>query len=1224
MSTTKPTTTYSTFDTGPVQSHPRKRASLISKLFLSWSNHLVFLQRQLNLEDVWPLEDDNTTAANTKTFALAYGRTNSVFWAGVQVFSRMYMWTGVLGLVMRLLELVGPLVLQKIVDNSSEIPLYYWLTILVLSKLARAFIWAHTCLQEQVLGMRFVGGLKGVLFKKLLAKASVQPTDAPNLVNVYSSDMSAILWAGISFHNLWLLLPQVAAISYMLYQEIRLAAFAGMGMIVLNLYLGWWISTTKSAVYKWVSKARDDRMQAVKQTFGSILGVKLHTWEQKCRANIQVLRDKELGHVWTLIFRSAVGATFMGVAPLLVSLVSFAVYTLVLGQPLTASKVFTSMALFRLLQTPLSELPMHTSCVFRARVSLQRIAAVLSQVDKPNRPLSTEQLDSNVAVSIDNGSFSWDQNQTQSILKNVSLTISRGDIVVVHGKVGSGKSSLCLAILGELYQTQGTSGVQGSIAYCPQEPWIQQMTVRDNILFGSPFDARKYSRVVDACGLLPDFEAMAHGDLTMVGSKGSTLSGGQKARMSLARACYSDADIVILDLPLAAIDAVVQKEIMTKCIETLLKMKTVILVTHNPDVIGADSVNRLVEVENGSLTYSVLKKSNALLSEGSEADSLREDLPLQSATKVHDVESAESEEWREEGDVNFAVYASYISACGGTPLVLWICMIQILWQTCQIASDVWLGVWSASADAAARTNWYIGIYSALCISSVLMVLLRTLVVATSGLKASTTLFDKMTSSLLGTSMSFFDLNPFGRIINRYADDISTIDTSLADVFGGVTTMCFALLGSLLTSAAAIQWGGLLIIPFLYLYFQLGKLYLQPSRELSRLTYVTDSPVYSYLSEVEQGFTSIRAFGSKYLERANERHAQHVDLNNRIRFAKEVINSWFDLRIMLQGTAIVAIVASGLVYFRPSLTAGLVGLAFNYVLMADASIVDLVKTYSWLEICMVAPERVLEYCNLDSQDPCGDSKTAFTLKQGAIDFNQVQLRYKPTGELVLKDVTFSIRQGEKIGIVGRTGAGKSSLTMVLFRMYPIESGSISIDGRDISTIAKHQLRRQLSIIPQSPVLFKETLRQYLDPFGSFDDAALWSVVSKAGLHKLVSEIPEKLSTELADKGSNLSVGERQMLCLARALLVQSKIVVLDEATAAMDHETDEQLQRVITTEFADATVLTIAHRLHTVMHSERIMVMDGGRVVEMDSSRALLAKEDGIFSRLAKDGGVLQP
>ncbi|CAK4530088.1 unnamed protein product [Aphanomyces euteiches] len=1088
MSTTKPTTTYSTFDTGPLQqSHPRKTASLVSKLFLSWSNHLVFLQRQLNLEDVWPLEDDNTTAANTKTFALAYGRTNSIFWAGVQVFGRMYLWTGVLGLVMRLLELVGPLVLQKIVDNSSEIPLYYWLTILVLSKLARAFLWAHTCLQEQVLGMRFVGGQKGVLFQKLLAKASVQPTDAPDLVNVYSSDMSAILWAGISFHNLWLLLPQVAAISYMLYQEIGLAAFAGMGMIALNLYLGWWISTTKSAVYKRVSKARDDRMQAVKQTFGSILGVKLHAWEQKCRADIQSLREK-----------------------------------------------------------------------------------------------------------------------------------------VVHGKVGSGKSSLCLAILGELYQTQGTSGVQGSIAYCPQDPWIQQMTVRDNILFGSPLDARKYSRVVDACGLLADFEAMAHGDLTMVGSKGSTLSGGQKARISLARACYSDADIVILDSPLAAIDAVVQKEIMTKCIETLLKTKTVILVTHNPDVINAESVNRLVEVENGCLTYSVLKKSNALLSEGFEAHSLRENLPFQSATKVHDVESAEAEEWREEGDVNFAVYASYISACGGTPLVLWICMIQILWQTCQIASDVWLGVWSTSADAAARTNWYIGVYSALCIGSVLMVLLRTLVVATSGLKSSTTLFDKMTLSLLGTSMPFFDLNPFGRIINRYADDISTIDTGLADVFGGVTTMCFALFGSLLTSAAAIQWGGVLIIPFLYLYFQVGKLYLQPSRELSRLTNVTDSPVYSYLSEVEQGFTSIRAFGSKYLERAKERHGQHVDLNNRIRFAKEVINSWFDLRIMLQGTAIVAIVASGLVYFRPSLTAGLVGLAFNYVLMADASIVDLVKTYSWLEICMVAPERVLEYCNLHSEDPCGDSKTAFMLKQGAIEFNQVQLRYKPTGELVLKDVTCSIRGGEKIGIVGRTGAGKSSLTMVLFRMYPIESGSILIDGRDISTIPKQELRRQLSIIPQSPVLFKGTLHQYLDPFGSFDDAALWSGVAKAGLHKLVSKMPEKLSTQLADKGSNLSVGERQMLCLARALLVQSKIIVLDEATAAMDHETDEQLQRVISTEFADATVLTIAHRLHTVMHSDRIMVMDGGRVVEMDSPRALLAKEDGVFSHLAKDGGVLQP
>ncbi|RHZ04541.1 hypothetical protein DYB26_015701, partial [Aphanomyces astaci] len=336
-----------------------------------------------------------------------------------------------------------------------------------------------------------------------------------------------------------------------------------------------------------------------------------------------------------------------------------------------------------------------------------------------------------------------------------------------------------------------------------------------------------------------------------------------------------------------------------------------------------------------------------------------------------------------------------------------------------------------------------------------------------------------------------------------------------------------------------------------------------------------------------------------------------------------VDMWFETCISLQGTAIVMIVATGLVVFRSALSAGLVGLAFNYVLMADACIVDLVKTYSSLEVRMIAPERVLQYCGLENEDPSAHSTASLTLTKGAISFNRVQFRYKPTSELVLRDLSCDIAGGEKIGIVGRTGAGKSSLTMMLFRMYPIVSGSILLDGRDISTVAKQDLRRHLSIIPQSPVLFKGTLRQYLDPFGSFDDAALWSVVSKAGLYPLVSDMPDKLSTEVADKGANLSVGERQMLCLARALLVQAKIVVLDEATAAMDHDTDVRLQQVIATEFANATVLTIAHRLHTIMHSDRIMVMDAGRVVEMDTPAALIANQ-GVFYRLAKDGGVLEP
>ncbi|KAH9147796.1 hypothetical protein AeRB84_008661, partial [Aphanomyces euteiches] len=629
-----------------------------------------------------------------------------------------------------------------------------------------------------------------------------------------------------------------------------------------------------------------------------------------------------------------------------------------------------------------------------------------------------------------------------------------------------------MAICGEMKQTQGTSGVYGSIAYCSQEPWIQQMSVRDNILFGKPFDSAKYTRVVDACGLLPDFELMAFGDMTEVGSKGRNLSGGQKARVSLARACYSDADIVILDAPLAAIDAVVQKEIMTKCIESLLKSKTVILVTHNADIIGAESVNRLVELVDGAPIESIVIRNeysedlSLILDEDiSRMQSLPGALFSPRAPEMHSkwhehfeqaLAEERSEGYRAEGRVDFSVYKSYIDTCGGSWTIFSICVVQILWQVFQIASDLWLSQWTASRDAAERTNWFISIYSVLCLGSVVMVLCRTLIVAICGLKASRVLFEKMTASLLGTTMKT------RRLLTR--DCLLIWDCGGAAVCAGWidSNICVA-----------------------YVYVRLTMMYLQPSRELSRLQNVTNSPVLSFLDEVEDGFTLLRAYGSVYLKQATDRHAHHVDVAHQMWFGKVIVDMWFELWIQLQGTAIVLVVATGLVFFRPLLSAGMVGLAFNYVLMADASIASLVYGYSGLEINMVAPERVIQYCNLEDEEPNPVVRGEFKLTEGAIEFNHVQFRYKPTGELVLRDLTSSIRGGEKIGIVGRTGAGKSSLTMVLFRMYPIESGSISIDGRDISTIAKQELRQQLSIIPQSPVLFKGTLRQYLDPFESFD-------------------------------------------------------------------------------------------------------------------------------------------
>ncbi|RQM23855.1 hypothetical protein B5M09_012287, partial [Aphanomyces astaci] len=1141
---------YSTFGGAASIVHPREAASWFSQVFLTWCTPLVHLQYALNIEDIWQLEAANTAESNTKRFLTAFGRSKSVFRACANVYGAWFAVAGVLGLVLRLLELVGPIVLQKIVgatNDRASSHLYYWLAVLLVSKVARAILWSHMVMLEDILGIqyvhihpflgriscvcRFVGGLKGALFQRLVSKASVQPGEVPDLANVYSADMDNLLWASISFNNLWIMPTQILVISYLLYQELGVAAFAGFGMLLLSLCLGTFISTIQSKAFDRVSTARDDRMQAVKETFGSILIVKLHAWEQRCRAKIQSLRDIEMGHVWTLMFSGAISIFVLWASPLFVSMTSFAMYTMVLGQPLTASKVFTALALFRLLQNPMSEIPDDITVIVEAKVSLDRIQEYLDQADQPTRPAPAVAPESqDTVIAIENGTFTWGDDGGAPILKNVSLTVSRGDLVVVHGKVGSGKSSLCMAILGEMHQTEGTTGVYGSTAYCSQEPWIQQMSVRDNILFGSPFDSRKYTRVVEACGLLPDFGLMAFGDLTEVGSKGRNLSGGQKARISLARACYSDADIVILDAPLAAIDAVVQKQIMTKCVETLLKTRTVILVTHNGDIISSPNVNRLLELDDGGMDFVQVKPSGQLpqvVTEPVGSSSTHYETDDKTRTRTFSASFvsprllATHNKWREhfelalsedtndevraEGHVDTSVYGAFISACGGTSTVVLICVIQSFWQGFQIASDVWLGQWTASSDAAERTTWYMGVYAACCFGSVVMVLCRSIAIATSGLKASRHLFDSMTTSLLGTTMSFYDANPIGRVINRYAQDTASIDTRLPYSFGGLTAMFFAVVGSLLTSLAVVQWFGLLFLPILHLYVRLSQMYLRPSRELSRLKNITNSPVLTYLDEIEHGFSLLRAFGTTYLQQAIDRHAHHVNVNHQMWYAKVAVDMWFETCISLQGTAIVMIVATGLVVFRSALSAGLVGLAFNYVLMADACIVDLVKTYSSLEVGMVAPERVLQYCGLENEDPSAHSTASLTLTKGAISFNKVQFRYKPTSELVLRDLSCDIAGGEKIGIVGRTGAGKSSLTMVLFRMYPLVSGSILLDGRDIATVAKQDLRRHLSIIPQSPVLFKGTLRQYLDPFGSFDDAALWSVVSKAGLHPLVSDI-----------------------------------------------------------------------------------------------------------------------
>ncbi|EQC25884.1 hypothetical protein SDRG_16257 [Saprolegnia diclina VS20] len=1222
MATT--TAKYATFGTPPA-THPAASANAFSRAYFGWALPLIRTPRQLNLDDVWHLAPETTCATNSAPLAAAYAESSSVVKAFLRAYGGSYFLMALLDLLLRLLELVGPIVLNKVVGAvDAPSTLYHWVGLLCLSMTSHAFLLAHCAVLEETTLVRFTSGLKGLLFQKLQRRSLVANDNVPELANIYTADLGTIEWGLLSLLGVWILPCQIVSIVYLLYQEIGLAVFAGIAVIVVSMLVGGYISTVVGTAYDNVSTARDVRMKAVKETFGSVLIVKLQAWERQVAEKLAILRGTELLYVWQLVRTEAFGIFCMYAAPLAVSVASFVCYTLVLGHTLTPAKVFTSIALFRMLQEPMNQTPDNVTGIIEAWTAIRRIGEFLSQPDKPLPPpvLSTAP---EMVLAMEGIDASWD-NATVHLAK-LHVSIRRGDLVVVHGKVGSGKSSLCMALLGEMHALSGRMAVNGRIGYCPQEPWIQHMSLRDNILFGRPLDASRYAAVVDACGLVADFEQMKFGDGTLASSKGANLSGGQKARLGLARAVYSDADILLLDAPLAAIDAVVQKEIFTKCILSLLATKTVVLVTHNRDIIDSVHVHQVIEMDNGGIVAHVQRKPPAPPAtiqhasvEVAVAANDRWDAYFNDAIDDDD-DKAESQEdeHREEGQVAGDVFRRFLAACGGGPTIAVVVACQLLWQAFQVASDFWLSHWTSTVVATEKddASYYLGIYGGLCLASVLMVLFRTITVARAGLRASKHLFETMTTSLLAAPMRFFDATPSGRIINRYGDDVATIDTRLPVNFGSFSAVAAVLIASLATSIFVVQWAGLCFIPIFVLYFKLTAMYLRPSRDLARLAKITSSPVLSFLDEIEHGFVSVRAFGAAYLAKQVDRHAHHVDMNARVGLAKVIVDQWFELMVQLAGTGVVMIVVLSLVYLRPYLSAGIVGLAFNYILVANAYLADLVQSWSRLELSMVAPERVLEFCGLTSEADAPSSSLVVSddwhLARGAISFKHVSFRYKPTTDLVLRDLSLEIVAGEKIGIVGRTGAGKSSLTMALFRLYPLVSGAICIDGRDIASLSLPALRRQISIIPQNPVLFKGSLRAYLDPFEAETDAALYDALRKVQLP--VASLDD-------EAGANWSVGERQMLCLARALLAQARVVVLDEATAAIDHATDLHLQEVIASAFKDATVLTIAHRLHTVVHSDRVLVLEAGEAVAFGAPKALVQDAGSVFYNLAKDGGVL--
>ncbi|KAG8000099.1 Canalicular multispecific organic anion transporter 1 [Nibea albiflora] len=1280
-----------------VKKNPEAGAAFLSRITFNWFNGMVWkgYKRPLVQEDMWELNEIDSTSYINKRFQnvlqselavarvryqrnLKKKRDGNKDKAQEEAFKA--------GLSSGLGKGVSQDVLMMCLTNFSFLRLmisftqdkdsYAWEGYLYAVLLLVVTIFQSLLLQQYfqrcfVLGMKVRTAIMATVYKKALVVSNEARKESTvgETVNLMSADAQRFNDVTNFIHLLWSCPLQIILSIVFLWLELGPSVLAGLAVMVLMAPINGLLATKARQIQIENMKFKDKRLKIMNEILNGIKILKLYAWEPSFQMQVDDIRGEELKVMRKFAYLSSVSTFIFSCAPALVSLATFAVFVGVSkDNALTAEKAFTSISLFNILRFPLAMLPMLIAAMVQTSVSRKRLEKFLAGEDLDS-DIVRHDPSFNSAISICDGSFAWEK-EAEPMLKNVSLDIKPGQLIAVVGAVGSGKSSLMSALLGEMHSTKGFINIKGSLAFVPQQAWIQNATLRDNILFGSPHEERRFQEVIHACALAPDLELLPGGDLTEIGEKGINLSGGQKQRVSLARAAYSQADIYLLDDPLSAVDSHVGKHLFEKVIgpNGVLKDKTRVLVTHGVSFLPY--VDEIVVLVDGVVSevgsYSSLRankgafsefldtyakeKSNDTDSESArcqdtadvelipEREDTQPDSPLEDAVSFTLKRESSIRRSQRNGrlahpflsfffiQVKFSVYLQYLRAMGWGYSVL-VFVVYFIQNIAFIGQNLWLSDWTNDAvDYFNKTypTWKrdtrVGVFGALGVAQGLFVFLGTLLLANASVNASRILHSRLLNNILRVPMVFFDTTPIGRVVNRFAKDIFTVDEAIPQSFRSWLLCLLGVLGTLFVICLATPFFTIIIIPLALVYYFVQRFYVATSRQLRRLDSVSRSPIYSHFSETVSGLSVIRAYGHQ--ERFLKHNEITIDENLKSVYPWIVSNRWLAIRLEFLGNLVVFFAALLAVISRDSLDSGLVGLSISYALNVTQTLNWLVRMSSELETNIVAVERVSEYSELknEAQWVTDTRPTEKWPKEGRLRFDNYKVRYRPELDLVLHGITCDIGSTEKIGIVGRTGAGKSSLTNCLFRIIEAAEGRILIDDLDISKIGLHDLRNRITIIPQDPVLFSGTLRMNLDPFDRFSDEEIWRVLELSHLKGYVSGLHEGLQHEVAEGGENLSVGQRQLLCLARALLRKSRILILDEATAAVDLETDNLIQNTIRKEFSQCTVLTIAHRLHSIMDSSRVMVLDAGKIVEFDSPSNLLEKQ-GHFYDMAKDAGI---